>query len=198
MTNEQKEIDVKTWLPSSRSFAFTKRAWEKVGGYPEYKEFGNSYVARMCGGEDTLYDLKLRDAGYEFHDGLRAIVYWRPRRNLSEFFKQYWMYSVGDGIRLVDLKHFLKLIIKYALLIAIILLLYIFWPILLVPFLTLVLLKLAWRVRHKWQKVGKIKNICWMMLMMTTYDIAQITGFVRGLLARFSIPKVKRLKYKAS
>ena len=196
MTDSQKEIDLKNWLPSSRSFAFTKRAWEKVGGYPEYKEFGDDYVARMCGGEDTLFDLKLRKAGYEFHDGLKAVVYWRPRKNLREFFRQYWMYSIGDGIRLVDFRHFIKLKFKYAILIIITVLLSLFWPILLMPFDVLILLKIAWRVLYKWKKVGGVKNLIWMMLMITTYDLAQITGFARGLLARLSVPKEKRITYE--
>ena len=42
-----------TFLPSGRSIAFKKSAWKEVGGYPE-----NLYT-----GEDTLFDLKLKEKG---------------------------------------------------------------------------------------------------------------------------------------
>jgi glycosyltransferase involved in cell wall biosynthesis len=41
------EVDAATFLPSSRSVAFTRRAWDMAGGYPERLRFA---------GEDTLFD----------------------------------------------------------------------------------------------------------------------------------------------
>ena len=46
------EIDPATFNPSSRSVAFRREAWQKVGGYPEWLDY--------C--EDLLFDLALRDA----------------------------------------------------------------------------------------------------------------------------------------
>lgn len=193
MTARQKEIDVDTWLPSSRSFAFTKNAWKKVNGYPEYEEFGDAFVARMCGGEDTLYDLKLRKAGYKFWDGLRAVVYWRPRTNIKEFYRQYWMYSVGDGIRLVDLNYFRGLIIRYGfVLLLAALFTALFQPGLLI-LLLLFTLRLYLRVKRKWKTgPGGIESLLLMMLLIVVYEVAQIMGFVRGYSARMSLPKKTR------
>lgn len=81
------DIAPKKFLPSSRSVAFRKRAWEQVGGYPEWLDF--------C--EDLIFDLALRRAGCRFVFAPRARVHFRPRANLRAFFKQYYQYARGDG-----------------------------------------------------------------------------------------------------
>jgi len=81
------EIDPNKFLPSSRSIAFTKEAWQRVGGYPEWLDY--------C--EDLVFDFKLRRAGFRFAWVPRAIVYFRPRPSLRAFFRQYYRYARGDG-----------------------------------------------------------------------------------------------------
>lgn len=75
------------FLPSSRSVAFRKEAWEKVGGYPDWLDY--------C--EDLVFDFALRDAGCRFSFAPRALVHFRPRSNLRAFWRQYFRYSRGDG-----------------------------------------------------------------------------------------------------
>jgi len=74
------------FLPSSRSVAFRKTAWERVGGYPEWLDY--------C--EDLVFDFKLRELG-PFAFAPQAIAYFRPRKSLGAFFKQYYRYARGDG-----------------------------------------------------------------------------------------------------
>ena len=81
------EWDEKAFLPSGRSIAFRKRAWESVGGYPE-----NLYT-----GEDTLFDLRLKERGFKFKLAKNAIVYWRGRNTIKKFIKQFYLYGKGDG-----------------------------------------------------------------------------------------------------
>jgi glycosyltransferase involved in cell wall biosynthesis len=81
------EIDPQTFLPSSRSVAFTKSAWQQVGGYPEWLDY--------C--EDLIFDLNLRKACGRFAFAPQAIAYFRPRGSLKSFFKQYYLYARGDG-----------------------------------------------------------------------------------------------------
>lgn len=81
------EIDPATFLPSSRSIAFLKTAWETVGGYPEWLDY--------C--EDLVFDLSLRRAGFSFVFAPDALVYFRPRSSLPAFFTQYYRYARGDG-----------------------------------------------------------------------------------------------------
>lgn len=81
------EWDEKTFLPSGRSIAFRKKVWEVVGGYPE-----NLYT-----GEDTLFDLKLKEKGFNFKLQKSALVYWRGRNTIKKFVKQFYLYGKGDG-----------------------------------------------------------------------------------------------------
>ena len=74
----------KDFLPSSRSLAFTKTAWVKVGGYPEDLDYA----------EDLIFARKFRRLGMYFEP--QAIVYWTPPRNLSEFFTAIKNYTRGN------------------------------------------------------------------------------------------------------
>lgn len=75
------------FLPSSRSVAFKKSAWKKVGGYPE------TYYT----GEDTLFDIKLKKKFGNFHFAPKAIVYWQVRDNLKDYIKLSHRYGLGSG-----------------------------------------------------------------------------------------------------
>ena len=81
------EIDAGSFLPSSRSIAFRKRAAQGIGGYPEWLDY--------C--EDLIFDLRLRLAGERFVFVPGAVVYFRPRTSLRGYFRQYYLYSRGDG-----------------------------------------------------------------------------------------------------
>lgn len=80
------EIDPETFLPSSRSVAVRREAFEHVGGYPEWLDY--------C--EDLIFDMRLkRTEAFAFAPG--ACVRFRPRGTLRAFFKQYYLYARGDG-----------------------------------------------------------------------------------------------------
>ena len=85
------EIDPRTFLPSSRSVAFTKEAWSAAGGYPEWLDY--------C--EDLVFDIALNaqapNAGSAFVWAPGARVHFRPRESLTGFWRQYYRYARGDG-----------------------------------------------------------------------------------------------------
>ncbi len=83
----KEEIDSSGFYPSSRSVAYRKKAWEKVGGYPEWLDY--------C--EDLVFDFALEDAGFEFTFAPEAVVYFRPRSSLRGYIRQYYRYARGDG-----------------------------------------------------------------------------------------------------
>jgi GT2 family glycosyltransferase len=83
----ENEIKSDSFLPSSRSVAFRRTAWEAAGGYPEWLDY--------C--EDLVFDLRLRDRYGAFPFAPKAKVHFRPRSNLRAFFKQYYQYARGDG-----------------------------------------------------------------------------------------------------
>lgn len=83
------EIDPTRFLPSSRSVAYSKALWKKVGGYPEWLDY--------C--EDLVFDLRIATEADEpaFAWAPQAIAYFRPRANLKTFWRQYYLYARGDG-----------------------------------------------------------------------------------------------------
>jgi glycosyltransferase involved in cell wall biosynthesis len=81
------EIRPERFYPSSRSVAFTRRAWEAVGGYPEWLDY--------C--EDLLFDFALEDAGFRRAWAPDAVVQFRPRPSARAFYRQYYRYARGDG-----------------------------------------------------------------------------------------------------
>jgi glycosyltransferase involved in cell wall biosynthesis len=82
-----RDVRPETFLPSSRSVAFTRAAWEAVGGYPEWLDYG----------EDLVFDLRLKQAGFRFAFAPDAIALFRPRSSLRAFYRQYYLYARGDG-----------------------------------------------------------------------------------------------------
>jgi glycosyltransferase involved in cell wall biosynthesis len=83
----EEDIVPEKFLPSSRSVAFTKEAWQAVGGYPEWLDY--------C--EDLIFDLNLRKLGYLFYWQPKAVVWFKPRTSLGAFYSQYYRYARGDG-----------------------------------------------------------------------------------------------------
>ncbi len=81
------EIRPEQFLPSSRSIAFRRAAWTRVGGYPDWLDY--------C--EDLVFDLALRAAGCRFGWAPDARVHFRPRPGPWAFFVQYYRYARGDG-----------------------------------------------------------------------------------------------------
>ncbi len=83
----RREIVPEKFLPSSRSVAFLKSAWEEVGGYPEWLDYS----------EDLVFDFALRERYGNFPFVDTAVAYFRPRSDLTGYFKQYYNYARGDG-----------------------------------------------------------------------------------------------------
>jgi glycosyltransferase involved in cell wall biosynthesis len=81
------DIDPDTFLPSSRSVAFRKAAWQAVGGYPDWLEHS----------EDLVFDKALFERFGPFVFAPAAVVYFRPRPDLRSFYRQYYAYARGDG-----------------------------------------------------------------------------------------------------
>ena len=82
-------INPKTFLPSSRSIAFTKSAWKKVGGYPRHLNYA----------EDIVFAQSLAD-----HPDIKmtvqpqALVEWPPPATYREFFRALVNYTQGNII----------------------------------------------------------------------------------------------------
>jgi glycosyltransferase involved in cell wall biosynthesis len=96
---ERQDVEAEAFLPSSRSVAFLKSAWEAVGGYPEWLDYS----------EDLIFDMALREKFGPFPLVDTAVAYFRPRGSLRAFFRQYYRYARGDGTaNLWPLRHLIR------------------------------------------------------------------------------------------
>ncbi|MBU0998067.1 glycosyltransferase [Patescibacteria group bacterium] len=76
------------FLPSTRSIAFKKEIWEKVGGFPEYLDEA---------AEDTVFNYKLIKNNAKFARVKNAIVEWGMPEFIKDYFKKIFTYAKSDA-----------------------------------------------------------------------------------------------------
>ncbi len=87
MVYVRQEAESVGFLPSARSVAFTREAFERVGGFPEQVEYA----------EDTLFMQRLLDTGFECVPALDAVVAWNPPTGLGALARTSFRWGRGDG-----------------------------------------------------------------------------------------------------
>lgn len=171
------DINPATFLPSSRSVAFTKAAWQTVGGYPEWIDY--------C--EDLLFDLALREKFGTFAFAPEAIAYFKPRSSLKSFFRQYYLYARGDGKANLWLKRHLIRYGTYLIGVPAIALLGTISP----WFLLLYVVGAAFYLKRPYQRLrpmlrglsqsGQLKAIGGVPIIRVAGDIAKMLGYPVGV-----------------
>jgi cellulose synthase/poly-beta-1,6-N-acetylglucosamine synthase-like glycosyltransferase len=81
------EVDPSTFLPSARSVAFSRRAFEVAGGFPEHLDFA----------EDTAFDETMLGAGLRPVFRGDARVTWVPPASVVELTRTLFRWGRGDG-----------------------------------------------------------------------------------------------------
>ncbi|MBC8248228.1 MAG: hypothetical protein H8E90_00995, partial [Anaerolineales bacterium] len=174
------DVKPEKFLPSSRSVAFRKEAWERVGGYPEWLDY--------C--EDLVFDFKLRELG-PFAFAPQALAHFRPRKSLVVFFQQYYRYARGDGkADLWRVRHAIRYSTYLIALPAIFLLglwrTPLWWLLFLagggIMFWTPY--KRLWPMIEGYSLADKAKALLWVPIIRVTGDIAKMMGYPVGVLWR--------------
>jgi len=171
------EIDPKRFLPSTRSVAFRKAAWERVKGFDE----------SLAHNEDTPFALALKASGARFRFAPDARVRWHPRGDLGSFFRQHWRFGFGDGESGVQGWFYARLAAKYALGAALLVAGFWFrdcWIALAVG----ALLFAARQARRGAGVVGPWGRFVLVPFLKLVYDAAYWSGYVQGRLSRLSLP----------
>jgi glycosyltransferase involved in cell wall biosynthesis len=173
----EEDVDPARFLPSSRSVAFRRAAWERVGGYPEWLDY--------C--EDLVFDLALLRAGCRFAFEPRAVAYFRPRPTLRAFYRQYYLYARGDGkADLWRKRH----AIRYGTYLGLLLLLLVLarrQPALALPALALAGAYLRRPYQRLWQLTAgqparvRLATLPWPPLIRLTGDVAKMLGYPAGV-----------------
>ena len=176
------EIDPRRFLPSSRSVAFTRAAWERVGGYPEWLAYS----------EDVVFDLRLRALAGDFAWAPTAVAYFRPRSTLAAFFRQYRNYAYGDGqADLWRLRHALRyatyLVFVPGLFLAGAWVHPLFWGFLLLG--GIAYSRRPWwrltRLARGYTRRQVVRMALWVPILRAVGDIAKMIGYPQGLWWRY-------------
>ncbi|MCL5432988.1 MAG: glycosyltransferase, partial [Patescibacteria group bacterium] len=77
----------KEFLPSTRSMAFRKSVWKKIGGFDE----------TLSHNEDYEFARKIKKSGINIFFERKAVVEWMPRENLKEAFIMFFRFALGDA-----------------------------------------------------------------------------------------------------
>ena len=164
------EVDMDHFLPGGSSQAFTKRAWERVGGFPE----------GMNAGEDTLYGEQLRAAGYRPEFAPDALVAWHPPASLDEMAAKARSWGRADGVNRVRTGAYLRVIAAYWLtpLIALVAALWI--PLVGLAILVALFGLVLYRTRFKFRWVHGWSKWFLVPLAHVRQQLAQSLGFLEG------------------
>lgn len=185
------EIDPKKFLPSSRSVAFLKEAWEKVRGYPEWLDY--------C--EDLIFDFRLRDLYGPFPFVPEAVVHFRPRGSLRAFWRQYFNYARGDGKADLWRKRHLIRYATYLLAAGLLVAGLLYSPWLLIPLLPGAALYLWTPYRRLLSSrplshASLLEAILWVPIIRLVGDLAKMAGYPIGLIWRWKHRKRGEIRWE--
>lgn len=173
------EIREERFLPSSRSIAFRRRVWEKVGGYPEWLNWG----------EDMYFNHLWKKMGARYQVAREAVVWWRMRPDPLSLFQQYFRYAWGDGRSgMYPHRHILRFVTYFWLAIGLVLWRRRswFWGVTL-PAALLYLARRWRRIPRFYQDRPRPEKAAALMalpLILLLVDLAKMAGYLAGLKAR--------------
>ena len=174
----EEKVNPLDFLPSSRSIAFKKSIWKKVGGYPEYLD--------TC--EDLVFSRNLKKTGAQFVFERKAFVIWPQETNIISAFNQLYGYAVGDGQALYIRAQTPLLFGRYLVGIILLVLCIFYESMHLLLFLIVgLLLYLSWAVLKNKRFVESQRAYFYLPLLQLTSDIAVILGMVKGFMRRLVI-----------
>lgn len=168
-------LDPENFLPSSRSIAFKKSAWKKVGGYSEDLDTA----------EDLVFASTMKKAKISFVTVEDALVYWEQQSTWKGVFKQFYRYAQGDGKALYFRPQTPLLILR------VLMAIYLMWYAIAVPDVGLNILGLyallygAFSVAKNWRYVPHIRALFYLPALQVISDCAVSAGMIDGFAHRY-------------
>lgn len=81
------KVNAESFLPATRSIAFKKSVWEKVGKFDE----------KLSHNEDYAFAKKLQKSNCSIVFANKALVYWIPRDNFKDAYIMFYRFAYGDA-----------------------------------------------------------------------------------------------------
>ncbi len=178
-----RQMDLKKFLPSTRSLAIRKTAFEKVGGFLE-----NLTLAA----EDSLFGYAMKVKGVSLAFSPDAIVEWKLPDRILPMWRKIFNYSRGDAeTGFLFWKHyfdlfseFFKALVEISILLFVFLIFEFLYTISWCHFFVLAFLLVAVRAFFYFKRFGALgENPFFRILALSILSSAQLSGFIRGLLS---------------
>ncbi len=164
------EVNPDFFMPSGRSMAFTKTAWEAAGGFPEDVEFG----------EDTLFDEMMLNAGYLPVFAGDATVAWHPPSGFKGLARTTFRWGRGDGAAHLRGSYYKRTLAAYAGSVALAAVLAVTKPKLL-PLAVLPIAKPMWKsIRFKLRHEDSPAKYVYLPAARMTATTSNLAGFLVG------------------
>lgn len=168
------KVDIENFLPASRSMAFRKSVWEKVGGFDE----------NLTHNEDYDFAKKLKKNKLKIVFQKNALVSWMPRKNILEAFRMFYRFAFGDIEAGIIRPKVIFIFIRYLLGVGLFLYsvlassLYVLYLLFLILFIYLL-----WSIYKNFKYVKNTKAFIYLPLIQLTSDIAVLSGSFIGALS---------------
>jgi hypothetical protein len=172
-------IDPQNHLPSAVSISFTKQAWEKVGGYPEWLSMT---------GEDTCFALELKRSTSLWAFVPEAVVQWFAPETFMGTLQKSFRWSTGDGEAGTNAQAYRWVLIKLgsllggllAFILLIVLMVFVEQPWVRIIGGILLLAGLVYTAVKFWERQSTLKDEFTLAVVYT----AELLGFLHGVSRR--------------
>jgi glycosyltransferase involved in cell wall biosynthesis len=165
------KIKNETFLPASRSMAFTKKIWKQVGGFPE--EYSHN--------EDYVFARKLKVSKARIIFNKKAIVFWIPQHTWKGSFIMFFRFAFGDAESGIIRPKVILVFLRYSLAVIFICLAYALKS---VFFLDLIVLSfflyVMWSIVKNYKYVKSWKAFFVLPFIQFLSDFAVLSGSLLG------------------
>lgn len=167
------KVNHKTFLPATRSIAFKKNTWKKIGGFDE----------KYSHNEDYIFARKLKKSGANIYFAKNAVVYWIPRTGFMQAFIMFFRFAYGDAEARILRPKVILIFVRYILGLTFLVWILLFKSSFIFTFVFLILVYFLWVVFKSYKYVGKISALYYLPVLQITSDIAVLTGTTMGLIS---------------
>lgn len=170
------KLNADTFLPASRSMAFKKRVFEKIGGFQE----------KLSHNEDYAFSRKLKKNDVKIVFQQKAIVKWIPRSNLREAFVMFFRFAYGDIEARIVRPKVILIFLRYAAVLALLTLFLISENILVIELLgVLAVLYFVWIIVKNVQYIKKPSAVLVFPVIQILSDVAVLSGSILAFIKSF-------------
>jgi len=172
------KIEEENFLPATRSVAFRKPVWERLGGFNE----------KFSHNEDYAFALKIKESKYPIKFKKDALVYWLPRKNLTDAFIMFFRFAFGDVQANIIRPKVVLIFLRYIFALYLIILNLIMKSFPLVAFTVLLFFSyILWSIYKNYRYVRSYKAFFYLPLLQFISDMSVLSGTSVGLIRKINL-----------